>query len=167
MKTKFLLCGIRTCVLAGLLMAAAIDPSASTVASERRASGAGSVRIDRDRNHDEAIGTFEFEVAKVGSRITGRMEYAAEDHGERSATYPHVIVRMDVIEEASFRARRVTFSGDGWMQGETVKVFVEARDGATEDDVDVFTITCSDESGVVYEATGNVFIGSIQIPSGS
>lgn len=148
-------------VLVGLGLAAASLQPAS-----RRAEGTGSVRIDRGHDHDEAIGAFEFHVSKAGSKVEGELQFAAEDHGARGASYPHIVVRVESIDEVSFRHRRAIFSGDGWMQGETVRVTVEARDGATEDDFDTFTITCSDENGVLYEATGRVFNGSIQLDPG-
>jgi hypothetical protein len=156
---------MRVCAQAALPLAgvAIMTSAASAPPRENSASGAGTIEIHRD--HGEAIGTFDFTVTKRGSRISGRMEYGAEDHGGAPATYPHIIVRVNHIESASFRGNEVRFTGEGWLQGETVDVEVTAIDGVAEDDADRFLITCTDSSGVVYEAEGSVVIGSINFGS--
>jgi hypothetical protein len=161
MKSKFLICGVRACALAGLLMAAAVDPSTSSAAPERSASGTGTISLHTD--HDESPGAFDFSVSRRRGLITGHMEFAAEVHDDgRAAAYPHIVVRMSAIESASFRRSEVTFSGTAWMQGETVFAEVTARDGTSEGDADHFSITCSDSSGILFEGEGHVVIGSIQ-----
>ncbi len=162
---------------ATLLVGVSAWPSAESAAiPAKRAFGAGTIEIERDHDRmslrdDAAIGMFDFEVVKRGRDITGRLEFAAEDHGEglcASSNYPHIVFTLEAIDSAEFTRRRVEFAGTGFLhQHQPVKFAIEAVDSATEGGADTFTITFSDETGEVYNATGECFIGSLTVQSGS
>lgn len=140
------------------LLAPSNAPSVSLADLPTAASGQGSMSFGKDGH---GVGFFLFQVAS-GDPVTGSLVFAAEDHHR----YPDIIVRMEAIDKVGFRARAVSFSGQGRLHDEDVHVSATGYDGEGTKKPDTFTIRCTNNAGeIVFEASGEVFIGNVTVGS--
>lgn len=148
---------------AGLLAAADKRPT--------KASGSGSIRFAvhdpdgsvADDDEETGRGFLLFEVERTAKGVSGSLHFGAETHHEN--LYPEIVIRLNEIDEVQFRGRQwVRLSGNGHLQEDPVFISASAFDGEATGEDDRFSIKCTNDKGeLVFSASGELFIGNIQI----
>ena len=147
---------------AGLLAAAENMPT--------KANGSGSISFAVHESHgsvadddeESGRGFLLFEVERTAKGVSGSLHFGAETHHEN--LYPEIVIRLNKIDDVQFRGQWVRLSGNGHLQNDPVFISASAFDGAATGEDDRFGIKCTNDKGeLVFSASGELFIGDVQI----